>query len=794
MAVCVIIHQPVFQDSTTSPPPHSLPLVISCSCCRFHCCCSLLYIPMICLAFSTEELATTRAAFIARLSRQCLHDNRNLLMELTAGLDDLRENTDALHCRLPLEFVGGMATADSPHGNSCCKALRANYQQLLQAHTHKTQSLVEDSTRLVSSLLEAEAVMGSSYSARGPSASVVDVSELLGRARERLELRARLLGVAVVLQVERGVPQRVVIDPLRVGAILANLLSNAVKFASKCRSEDGGDVVTRADGGGRVTLRVGVVGGLHEPAHQDGGAATAAADGDGVFMLPLSPSNAAAAAFSALLPASRAEKDATAFLRFEVVDNGPGIHPQDLAALYREYSQTRDGQSFANSSGLGLSIVRDTVEVLGGAIMVQTSTTARRTVFSITLPARVAGAAAGATGVAAASVAAAAAAALPVLAEREIRFSGNRSLATSGTGRNSSSSSSSSSVSVNNNIDASVGGTSCWSSSCCSCISCSCSNSCSCKCSVLSSAGSSHASAASTSSTSVDSSGDCPTWEWGAEASEPPRNSDTCAAGDHHPSQPHSLLPELKLPLGIKWSAGTVASAVGAASFITTPATCTVSAAAASAAANADQSSATPSPGIDVSGSSIEHSEGTAPAVTSAVASPSASAPAGDAVAAAGVAGVAASQGVGKEGEGAGVATATLLSTTFLVADDSALIRKYVATMLKRTAQGVTVVEACNGHEAVAAVTARAPALFTAIFMDGSMPVCDGYAAVRALRAGGYSGYIAGLTGDTDGVAAFSTAGADGTLIKPLQLASFRVVVAAAATAEAEAANGRGAL
>ena len=107
-----------------------------------------------------------------------------------------------------------------------------------------------------------------------------------------------------------------------------------------------------------------------------------------------------------------------------------------------------------------------------------------------------------------------------------------------------------------------------------------------------------------------------------------------------------------------------------------------------------------------------------------------------------------------------------------------------MTNMLRQAVPGGIVVEACNGHEAVAAVTARSPTPFTAIFMDGSMPVCDGYAAVRALRAGGYTGYIAGLTGDPDGGPAFHAAGASATLAKPLKLAAFVAMVVALAAAE----------
>ena len=75
------------------------------------------------------------------------------------------------------------------------------------------------------------------------------------------------------------------------------------------------------------------------------------------------------------------------FIRFCVTDNGPGLAQRDLDTLFKEYRQTRVGHSFLNSSGLGLSIVRDTVELLGGSITVSSYTGPRpRTVFSVVLP------------------------------------------------------------------------------------------------------------------------------------------------------------------------------------------------------------------------------------------------------------------------------------------------------------------------------------------------------------------------------------------------------------------------
>ena len=64
-----------------------------------------------------------------------------------------------------------------------------------------------------------------------------------------------------------------------------------------------------------------------------------------------------------------------------------------------------------------------------------------------------------------------------------------------------------------------------------------------------------------------------------------------------------------------------------------------------------------------------------------------------------------------------------------LVVDDNDTNRELLSLFL--TAHGYIVIEACNGLEAVKVATSNCPDL---IIMDLSMPVMDGYGAVRLLR------------------------------------------------------------
>ncbi len=81
--------------------------------------------------------------------------------------------------------------------------------------------------------------------------------------------------------------------------------------------------------------------------------------------------------------AGEADRDslATAWLRIDVADTGPGIRPPDLERLFEPFFTTK-----ATGSGLGLTIVRETVERHGGTIHIDTLPETGTT-FTVRLPA-----------------------------------------------------------------------------------------------------------------------------------------------------------------------------------------------------------------------------------------------------------------------------------------------------------------------------------------------------------------------------------------------------------------------
>lgn len=75
--------------------------------------------------------------------------------------------------------------------------------------------------------------------------------------------------------------------------------------------------------------------------------------------------------------------EAQAHLRFDVVDSGPGIPPEDQHKLFLPFSQLQDRSR--GGTGLGLSIVKLLTEGMGGSVSVD-SQPGKGACFSVLLP------------------------------------------------------------------------------------------------------------------------------------------------------------------------------------------------------------------------------------------------------------------------------------------------------------------------------------------------------------------------------------------------------------------------
>jgi two-component system sensor histidine kinase/response regulator len=157
-----------------------------------------------------------------------------------------------------------------------------------------------------------------------------DLDEMLDHLSSITAIKTNAKHVELVFSVPRGVPARLVGDPLRLGQVLINLTNNAVKFTEQGEIVVGVELVKRSDD--------------------------------------------------------------DAVLRFSVSDSGIGMSPEQLARLFQSFTQADNSVTRKyGGTGLGLSISKQLVELMGGAIDVS-STPGVGSRFSFTVPLGVAGA------------------------------------------------------------------------------------------------------------------------------------------------------------------------------------------------------------------------------------------------------------------------------------------------------------------------------------------------------------------------------------------------------------------
>jgi PAS domain S-box-containing protein len=151
-----------------------------------------------------------------------------------------------------------------------------------------------------------------------------DLIALLHSLRNMLAERASSKGLDLCFEIAPEVPQFIVADAQKLRQILINLLSNAIKFTKK----------------GNITLRV-----------------------------------------------QTQEFQQPNTLMFEVEDTGVGIAPEELNTIFDAFVQAQAGKCFVSGTGLGLTISRKLLELMGGEITVK-SKIEQGSTFSFSLPVR----------------------------------------------------------------------------------------------------------------------------------------------------------------------------------------------------------------------------------------------------------------------------------------------------------------------------------------------------------------------------------------------------------------------
>lgn len=151
-----------------------------------------------------------------------------------------------------------------------------------------------------------------------------DLRSIVENTVELLAVHAQSKGIELLCDLDPALPARVSGDSTRLRQILTNLTSNAIKFT------EAGEVMVRVRAGSTVGART-------------------------VF-------------------------------RFEVVDSGIGIRPENQTMIFELFSQEDDSTTRKyGGTGLGLAICRQLVELMGGEIAVQSSPGCGST-FAFTIP------------------------------------------------------------------------------------------------------------------------------------------------------------------------------------------------------------------------------------------------------------------------------------------------------------------------------------------------------------------------------------------------------------------------
>ncbi|MFN6499926.1 MAG: PAS domain S-box protein [Nostoc sp. DedQUE01] len=175
-----------------------------------------------------------------------------------------------------------------------------------------------------------------------------DLYFLLQTLQEMFQVRTQAKQLFLKFEMSANLPRYIQTDAGKLRQILINLLGNAVKFTQT----------------GGVTLRVRLENGewgAGEEAREQG----AGSKGED---------------FSPLPPAPRPSASSHSLI-FEIEDTGRGIAPEEMKNLFQPFVQTSSGIQTKDGTGLGLTISRQFVRLLGGDIHI-TSSVGQGSIFS----------------------------------------------------------------------------------------------------------------------------------------------------------------------------------------------------------------------------------------------------------------------------------------------------------------------------------------------------------------------------------------------------------------------------
>jgi PAS domain S-box-containing protein len=199
-----------------------------------------------------------------------------------------------------------------------------------------------------------------------------DIHRLLDELQDMFQLRAGNQELQLIFQRSPNLPQYVQADHIKLRQVLINLLSNAIKFTQT----------------GHVLVRVNKT----EEAINKQEYETVDFSGNQIEseLKTIDPpiiftTDSQDERKKLTVPAGENNVYSTFFIQFEVEDTGVGISSEDLGNIFTAFVQTASGQKTQKGTGLGLTISRQFVRLMGGDITVE-SKLERGSTFKFEIP------------------------------------------------------------------------------------------------------------------------------------------------------------------------------------------------------------------------------------------------------------------------------------------------------------------------------------------------------------------------------------------------------------------------
>ena len=180
--------------------------------------------------------------------------------------------------------------------------------------------------------------------------------KLLTEVQQMFQAQAIAKQLNLKLDLIGALPDWITVGSDKLRQILINLVGNAVKFTQT----------------GYVILQARMITDTSQPAD----------DSSNIGSFSHSEDDNSGLTAQLWLPGS------TYRLECAVEDTGPGLTPEEIEHLFQPFVQTRAGKSLRKGSGLGLALVQQWVELMGGSISVS-STDGQGSRFSFQIPVQI---------------------------------------------------------------------------------------------------------------------------------------------------------------------------------------------------------------------------------------------------------------------------------------------------------------------------------------------------------------------------------------------------------------------